>query len=123
MLATRVWWALERQGLHPHLGFLHTSRRGRPGLVFDLMEEFRQPLVDRAVIGMIGRGATIAIRKNRFLTLRTRARVERAIERGLARPVRRRTATTLGAQVVRQARTLRRVLMKRGAYRGYLMPW
>ena len=28
-----------------------TSRPGKPWLVLDLIEEFRQPVVDRAVIG------------------------------------------------------------------------
>jgi CRISPR-associated protein Cas1 len=32
LLMHQVWWAIERQGLHPYLGFLHTSRRERPEL-------------------------------------------------------------------------------------------
>lgn len=37
-------------GLDPYLGFLHTDRYGKPSMVLDLIEEFRQPIVDRAMI-------------------------------------------------------------------------
>lgn len=44
VLMARTWQALEKQGLHPYIGLLHTSRHDLPGLVFDAMEEFRAPL-------------------------------------------------------------------------------
>ena len=37
-------------GLEPFAGFLHVDRPGKPSLVLDMVEEFRQPVVDRAVI-------------------------------------------------------------------------
>lgn len=37
-------------GLDPYLGFLHTDRYGKPSMVLDLIEEFRQPIVDRAMV-------------------------------------------------------------------------
>ncbi len=37
-------------GLDPYLGFLHTDRYGKPSMVLDMIEEFRQPVVDRAII-------------------------------------------------------------------------
>lgn len=37
-------------GLDPYLGFLHTDRYGKPSMVLDMIEEFRQPVVDRTVI-------------------------------------------------------------------------
>lgn len=45
--------ALEVVGLDPHAGFLHALRPGRPSLALDLMEEFRAPLADRAVLTLI----------------------------------------------------------------------
>lgn len=123
LLANRVWWAIERQGLHPYLGFLHTSRRERPGLVFDLMEEFRQPLVDRAILGLIGRGSRVVMRQEGRLAMRTLRRVERAIERGLERRLRRRSGNTLAGEIVGSARAIRRALMEGGPYRGHRMAW
>jgi len=37
-------------GLDPFLGFLHADRFGKPSMSLDLMEPFRQPLVDRVVV-------------------------------------------------------------------------
>jgi len=40
---------LEVCGLDPYAGFLHVDSPRRPALAMDLMEEFRQPIVDRVV--------------------------------------------------------------------------
>lgn len=53
VLRSRVEYGLMRAGLNPFEGILHVAYRGRPVLSFDLMEEFRQPIVDRVVITMI----------------------------------------------------------------------
>jgi CRISP-associated protein Cas1 len=42
-------------GLEPFAGFIHVDRPGKPSLVLDLMEEFRQPVVDRALLAAWGR--------------------------------------------------------------------
>lgn len=55
ILYTEVEKACVLSGLNPYIGFLHTDRLGKPSLVLDLIEEFRQPVVDRAVISLISR--------------------------------------------------------------------
>ncbi|MEW6222734.1 MAG: CRISPR-associated endonuclease Cas1 [Candidatus Hadarchaeota archaeon] len=42
-------------GLDPYLGYLHTDRYGKPSMVLDLIEEFRAPIADKAVITLIAR--------------------------------------------------------------------
>lgn len=42
-------------GLHPSVGYLHESNDRYPGLVLDLMEEFRAPLVDTLVMAVLNR--------------------------------------------------------------------
>lgn len=42
-------------GLDPYAGFLHADRPGKPSLVLDLIEEFRQTVVDRTIIGMVNK--------------------------------------------------------------------
>ena len=37
-------------GLDPYTGFYHTERYGKPSLILDLIEEFRVPLVDSAIV-------------------------------------------------------------------------
>ena len=50
ILYARVEQALILAGLDPYGGFLHADRPGKPSLVLDLIEEFRQTVVDRTVI-------------------------------------------------------------------------
>jgi CRISPR-associated protein Cas1 len=42
-------------GLEPYAGLIHTDRPGKPSLTCDLIEEFRAPVVDRTVIGLVNR--------------------------------------------------------------------
>ncbi len=48
--------AVELAGLDPYAGFLHCDRAGRTSLALDLMEEFRQQVVDRRVIKLVTYG-------------------------------------------------------------------
>ena len=50
LLEGEVWRAVHYAGLDPYAGFLHVDRPGRPSMVLDLMEEFRQQLVDKPII-------------------------------------------------------------------------
>lgn len=43
-------------GLDPHAGFLHSSQRNKPALALDLVEEFRAPVGDSVVLGVINNG-------------------------------------------------------------------
>lgn len=53
LLASQVWMAIEHSSLEPYAGFLHKDSPRRPALVMDLMEEFRQPVVDRVVLKIV----------------------------------------------------------------------
>ncbi len=59
ILYSTVWGAVLNAGLEPFAGFLHTDRPGKPSLVLDLVEEFRQPVVDRVVISHINLGGAV----------------------------------------------------------------
>jgi CRISPR-associated protein Cas1 len=63
ILYSNVWGAVLNAGLEPFAGFLHTDRPGKPSLVLDLVEEFRQPIVDRVVISHINLGEAIKIKE------------------------------------------------------------
>ena len=55
VLLNDVCSALLATGLDPAVGFLHQDRPGRPSLGLDLMEEFRAPFTDRAVLALLNR--------------------------------------------------------------------
>ena len=56
ILASEILKSLHMSGLDPYAGFLHADLYGRTSLVFDLMEEFRQQIVDKSVLKLINLG-------------------------------------------------------------------
>jgi len=56
MLAKECTIAVAAEGFDPYWGFYHQPRHGRPALALDLMEEFRTPVVDSAVVTAINTG-------------------------------------------------------------------
>jgi CRISPR-associated protein Cas1 len=76
-------------GLDPYAGFLHADRPGKPSLVLDLIEEFRQCIVDRTIIGLTNRHVPLEQDEEHLLTQETRRKVaEKVLERldGSAEP-------------------------------------
>lgn len=59
ILYSEVWSAITLAGLEPFAGFIHADRPGKPSLVLDIMEEFRQPVVDGPLLAAIGKGFKI----------------------------------------------------------------
>lgn len=55
ILCAQTERALGLCGFEPSLGYLHTDRWGKPSLTLDLVELFRQPIVDRAVLTLVRR--------------------------------------------------------------------
>jgi len=56
ILFPEVWKAVSYAGLDFYAGYLHADRSGKPSLVLDMMEEFRQQLIDRTLMGLITKG-------------------------------------------------------------------
>ena len=46
---------MEAESFEPYLGFLHGIRYGRKSLALDIIEEFRQPIVDRMALKMFNK--------------------------------------------------------------------
>jgi len=66
ILYSRVSSAILRAGLDQYGGFLHADRPGKPSLTLDLIEEFRQAVVDRTAIGLINQGMKFKIKDGRL---------------------------------------------------------
>lgn len=56
ILYARVRSAIVSAGLSPYYGVLHSSYRKQEALVYDLVEEFRQPVVDRVALTVVNHG-------------------------------------------------------------------
>ncbi|WP_242836818.1 CRISPR-associated endonuclease Cas1 [Desulfotomaculum nigrificans] len=68
-------------GLDPYAGFLHVDRSGKESLVYDFVEEFRQPVVDRVVVAMINKGIPIEMEDGQLSQKTRRDLAERIKER------------------------------------------
>ncbi|HET8549871.1 MAG TPA: CRISPR-associated endonuclease Cas1 [Bryobacteraceae bacterium] len=61
ILMGHVWGAVMNAGLEPFAGFMHVDRSGKPSLVLDLIEEFRQPVVDRPILSWLNKGGQLRL--------------------------------------------------------------
>ncbi len=75
-------------GLDPYAGYLHVDRPGKPSLVLDLIEEFRQAVVDRCIFALCNQGSTLEVGDDGLLSLPTRREIIRRIEARLEAPER-----------------------------------
>jgi len=123
ILYTQIWGAVTLAGLEPFAGFLHVDRPGKPSLVLDMIEEFRQQAVDRAVIALVNRGYTPGMEDGKLdagtrkeLSARVLERLEGA-ERYEGKQHRLRTIVQM------QARRIATFLRGEGPYRPFVGTW
>ncbi len=82
ILYCQVEKALTLAGLDAYGGYLHADRPGKPSLVLDLIEEFRQAVVDRTVIGLVNKRFAIEQDEDHRLNETTRKKLaEKVLER------------------------------------------
>jgi group II intron reverse transcriptase/maturase/CRISPR-associated endonuclease Cas1 len=58
--------ALVKEGLNIYYSFLHATDHTKPTLVFDMVEPFRQPVVDREVLSILSRGQKLTSKNGRL---------------------------------------------------------
>ncbi len=124
VLYSRVYLALLRAGLHPQLSFLHSFQKSKPTLVFDLIEEFRAPVVDRTVLTLFSRREKVEVNSEGFLTEETRQRLITRIHERLSSIVSFRSQDLkLEEIILHQAQAIVRDLKGEKSYRPYLAKW
>ena len=123
ILYSQVWGAVLNAGLEPFAGFLHVDRPGKPSLVLDLTEEFRQPVVDRVVLAHVNLGEAMTMRDG-FLDSDTRRRLAQKIVDRLLGSERYRGARYQVRSIIQmQARRVASCLRGGPAYQPYAFKW
>lgn len=123
ILYSQVWGAVINAGLEPFAGFLHVDRPGKPSLVLDLVEEFRQPVVDRTVVAHVNLGVNIGM-KDGLLDADTRKSIgDRVIERLLTTENYRGKQYQIRSIIQMQARRLASYLRGEKDYRAFSFKW
>lgn len=113
-------------GLDPYAGFIHVDRPGKPSLVLDLIEEFRAPVVDRAILGLVGQRVALEQDEEGWLTLKTRRAIAERVLQRLEESTERyeRKRHKLRWIVQSQARHLATYLRgERSTYTPFVMGW
>lgn len=116
-------------GLDPYLGFVHADRYGRPSLVLDLIEEFRQPIVDRAMVTLVARDQVgegdVEGEKGTYLNKRGRKKAIEAVMSRLETRIKHRgKKIALEDVILRQSRDMAKFLngdLRR--YRPFIYRW
>ncbi len=123
ILYSVVWGAILNAGLEPFAGFLHTDRPGKPSLVLDLVEEFRQPVVDRVVIAHINLGQAVKIKEG-LLDPDTRKLIGSKILERLDSPIKFQNKTYKLRSIIQiQARNLVSFLRGESTYKTFSFKW
>jgi CRISPR-associated protein Cas1 len=124
ILYQQVWGAVTLAGLDPFAGFLHVDRPGKPSLVLDLVEEFRQIVVDRTVFGLLVKGVTYRLTDEGRLSDEARREFARRILDRLDAPVRYEgRRERLRVVIQKQARHLACFFRRERDYAGFVGTW
>jgi len=78
ILYTRILNAVINNGLDPTISFLHAGQKGKPTLIYDLIEQFRAPVADRAVVAMLTKNEKVSV-KNNLLSDDTRNKLAKKV--------------------------------------------
>ena len=124
ILYAQVESAILLAGLDPYAGFLHVDRPGKPSLVLDLIEEFRAPVVDRVVMGLLNKGVKLEVDDSGRLTQDTR----RTLAQGVLNRLEGRERYEKQKRMLRtilqcQARHLATFVRGDGSYRPFICGW
>lgn len=130
MLNSVVALTIAKVGLEPFAGFLHVDRSGKPSLVLDLSEEFRQSIIDIMIVSMFSRGW---LNQNDFDFTGSSVLLNKEGKRKFFEHFRKRLKhkvrvngvnTTLEGAILRQAREIVRFLLGRSNnYESFVFRW
>lgn len=121
ILAKEVWRAIFAAGLNPYISYLHEKRAGRKGLVYDLMEEFRPPAVDRPLI-KLARKEPETIKKLNHQNQETAKNTAKEIAKTIIKNLRE-TKPPLKNIILTQARKLAKAIREQTPYTPYTLKY
>jgi group II intron reverse transcriptase/maturase/CRISPR-associated endonuclease Cas1 len=120
ILYNRVRSALIHEGLNLYYPFLHVMQPNKPTLVFDMVEDFRQPVVDREILSILGRNQKL-LQTNGRLSKDTVKLLIQNIQERLATPTPSRYGKTPLYHIIRfQMNHLKRTLLDATTYKGFV---
>lgn len=127
ILASEITKSILVNGLDPYCGFLHFDMYGRTSLTFDLIEPFRQQIVDKTVIGLINRKQVTAEdldKRNNTIKLEARKLiVEKILAKVYSTITYNDESVSYSDLIRRQSENLVNVLLDGGKFEGFYLRW
>ncbi|MDK2986746.1 MAG: CRISP-associated protein Cas1 [Clostridia bacterium] len=124
ILASKIEKCLLLAGLEIFGGFLHVDRPGKKSLVYDFIEEFRQPVVDKVLIAAINKGTKIEFESDGYLTDESKKFVrEKILDRLQQKEKYQGKKYTLETIIQRQARRIATFLRNEAKYKPFICGW
>lgn len=123
ILTSHVWGAVMNAGLEPFAGFLHVDRSGKPSLVLDLMEEFRQPVVDRPILSWLNKGGQLKLERGMLDGASREAVASRVLLRMTAEEPHRGKQHQIRSIIQMQARLAASAVREMRVYRPFSFKW
>jgi CRISPR-associated protein Cas1 len=123
MLYSQIWGALILAGLEPFAGFMHVDRPGKPSMTLDLIEEFRQTVVDRVVVAMIRKGAEVELVEGRLTDQIRKTLISKINERLDSKEKYDGKDFTIRTIIQKQARRIATYLRGENKYKAFVGKW
>ena len=120
ILYSKILKSIAAAGLSPHVSYLHALDEQKPTLAFDLIEEFRAFIVDRAVISMVNKNEPFEI-KDGLLSVATRQNIAKNVNEKLFACTQYRGEQLKVQDIIdRQAYALKRVVTQNEKYKPFI---
>ena len=120
ILYSKILKSIAAAGLSPHVSYLHALDEQKPTLAFDLIEEFRAFIVDRAVISMINKNEPFEI-KDGLLSAATRQNIAKNVNEKLFAHTEYRGEQLKAQDIIdKQAYALKRAVTQNEKYRPFI---
>ena len=120
-LTKEVSSALDAESFEMYLGFLHGIRYGRKSLALDIVEEFRQPVVDRLVINLCNKRMITNFDFEEDYGIRINDDGFKKFCREYEKWINGNKGTNYRGMIRRQAQLLKKAVMEKGEYIPYNM--
>ncbi|MEP6716863.1 MAG: CRISPR-associated endonuclease Cas1 [Terriglobia bacterium] len=123
ILYSRLMNVLVRAGLNVYVGFLHKPQKGKAGLLYDMIEEFRAAAIDRTVFGLLNLGVDLKVSADGLDQETRRDLARHVVERLQANTKYHGETMPLERVMEQQAQLMARHLEGKERYRTFVLPW
>ena len=123
ILYSRLMNVLVRAGLNVYIGFLHKPQKGKAGLLYDFIEEFRAAAIDRTVFAWLNLGVQAVVKEDGLDTDTRHDLARRVVERLQGETRYHGEAMPLEKVMEHQAQLLVRHLEGTAKYKTFVLPW